>query len=195
MEYIERDVLNNPDNKGHCQPEDWSPMNVFRQMREDRKWYKNVRIHRTGWPTQIVKSIHYRQAEATDFEKRILDRAVSATSQSSTQAFRSHEPTSPQFYCNKVQPLQKPVALFVKEVLGKIANAEIGMSLDEITDESLADLGVDSLMALTMASALTEELEVPVSLWDIQKQPTLTELATYLINLLSETPVYRTDSS
>jgi len=74
--------------------------------------------------------------------------------------------------------------------------AEVGVGLDELVDNiSFSDLGVDSLMSLTVSGRIREELEIDVASQHFNDHPTIGAFKTFLAKFETSKPAPTSDYS
>lgn len=78
----------------------------------------------------------------------------------------------------------------------QILVAEVGVGIDELVDNiSFSDLGVDSLMSLTVSGRIREELEIEVHSHDFNDHPTIGAFKTFLAKFETSKPIPALDYS
>lgn len=76
-----------------------------------------------------------------------------------------------------------------------ILAAEIGVGLDELVDNvAFSDLGVDSLMSLTVSGRMREELEIDIHSHEFNDYPTIGQFTKFLSKFESSGPVQFNES-
>ena len=143
---------------------------IFKEIREERKWYKNLRIHLTDLSSATSILDIQRGAEVQPIRAKL---AMPTTTLRPDQEFR--ETPTP--------------ANSMWDIARKIILEEFGMEEGDL--EHCIDfdsLGMDSLMSLTIAARLREDLQVSLDSEIFVQYPNMKKLSDFFERFHSGAP-------
>jgi acyl carrier protein len=144
-------------------------------MREERKWFKNLRIHLTDLSS--ATSILDEQWGAESRPKRAKSEMPTTTLRPN-QDFREME-FNPKRLRQSLLSIPNTSSLTngMWGILRKIIIEEVGLEEEDLEDDpDFASLGIDSLMSLRILGRLRENLEVDLGGMDFDQYPNVREL-------------------
>ncbi|KAJ5054544.1 uncharacterized protein L3040_000815 [Drepanopeziza brunnea f. sp. 'multigermtubi'] len=107
-------------------------------------------------------------------------KAIAAQPSAPAKAPASKPSKSAQVTLANIATVNKKLVSVCTRVL-EILAAEVGVGMDELVDNiGFSDLGVDSLMSLTVSGRIREELEIEVHSHDFNDHPTIGSFKTFL---------------
>jgi iterative type I PKS product template protein len=103
--------------------------------------------------------------------------------------------SAPQITKENIGSVNQKLASITSRSLDILA-AEIGVGLEEMVDNvAFADLGVDSLMSLTVSGRLREELEIDINSHDFTNEMTIREFKKFLSKFETNSPAVLTSTT
>jgi iterative type I PKS product template protein len=106
------------------------------------------------------------------------------------QTAKSTKPVkTAQVSINNIASVNKKLLSSVTSKVLEILAAEVGVGMEELVDNiGFADLGVDSLMSLTVSGRIREEMDINVNSHDFNDHPTIGQFKTFLSKFETESP-------